>query len=87
MVKKTREQPKSNNTNGSSLEDYSQLIDVTNKDLRLRGHKASLEVRKDRFYIRGTFPVGNEERKRASISTGIKASIKGVALAETRLLD
>ena len=87
MVKKTREQPKNNNSKGSSLEDYSQLIDVTNKDLRLRGHKASLEVRKERFFIRGTFPIGNGENKRSSIPTGIKASIKGVALAETRLLD
>ena len=38
----------SSNTEGSSSEDWSlrtkELIDVTNKDLRARGHKASLEI-------------------------------------------
>ena len=75
----------SSNTDGSSLQNWSlkSLIDATNKDLRARGHKASLNVDRGRFYIRGTFP----ERGRIRIYTGVKESIKGVALAETRLLD
>jgi len=77
----------SSNTDGSSSEDWSlktrSLVDATNNDLRARGHKASLNIDRGRFYIRGTFP----ERGRIRIYTGVKESIKGVALAETRLLD
>ena len=32
------------------------VIDLTNKDLDFRGHKASLEIVKDTIVIRGTFP-------------------------------
>ena len=39
----------SSNTDGSSLQNWSlktkELIDITNKDLRGRGHKASLEMK------------------------------------------
>ena len=77
----------SSNTEGSSSEDWSlrtkELIDVTNKDLRARGHKASLEIFRKNIYIRGTFP----ERGRIKINTSIPASVKGVSLAETRLID
>ena len=77
----------SSNTDGSSSEDWSlrtkELIDITNKDLRGRGHKASLEVFRKNIYIRGTFP----ERGRIKLNSGVKATVKGVALAETRLLD
>ena len=75
------------NMDGSSLQHWSlktrSLVDATNKDLRARGHKASLNIDRGRFYIRGTFP----ERGRIRIYTGVKESIKGVQLAETRLLD
>ena len=73
-------------TDGSSLQDYKkikELIDVTNKDLRGRGHKASLEIFRESIYIRGTFPP----KGRCKISSGVKASIKGVTIAETRLMD
>ena len=77
----------SSNTEGSSSEDWSlrtkELIDVTNKDLRARGHKASLEIFRKNIYIRGTFP----ERGRIKINTSIPATVKGVSLAETRLID
>ena len=77
----------SSNTDGSSSEDWSlrtkELIDITNKDLRGRGHKASLEIFRKNIYIRGTFP----ERGRIKINTSIPATVKGVSLAETRLLD
>ena len=72
---------------GSSPENWSTetkaLIDITNKDLRSRGHKASLEIFRKNIYIRGTFP----ERGRIKISTSIPATVKGVSLAEGRLLD
>ena len=71
---------------GSSLQDYKkikELIDVTNKDLRGRGHKASLEIFRESIYIRGTFPP----KGRTKINSGVKASIKGVSIAETRLMD
>ena len=75
------------NTDGSSLQNWSlktkELIDITNKDLRGRGHKASLEMFRGTIYIRGTFP----ERGRIKLDSGVKATVKGVALAETRLLD
>ena len=77
----------SSSTGGSSPEDWSlktkELIDVTNKDLRARGHKASLEIFRKNIYIRGTFP----ERGRIKINTSIPATVKGVSLAETRLID
>ena len=79
----------SKSNSGSSPENWSQLeslIEVTNKDLRARGHKASLVVHQDLISIRGTFPT-EEGRKRIRISTAVKATIKGVALAETRLID
>ncbi len=44
------------------------LIDVTNKDLHFRGHKASLEIVKDTIVIRGTFPNGDATKyKRTDI--------------------
>ena len=64
-----------------------ELIDVTNKDLRFRGHKASLEIVKDTIVVRGTFPNGDGTKTRKRISTGLKAAIKSVATAENRLLD
>ena len=67
----------------ASSADVKSLIEITNKDLRLRGHKASLGIQNGLLYVRGTFPI----KGRTKISTGIKASIKGVSLAETRLLD
>ena len=45
-----------------------ELIDITNKDLRFRGHKASLEIVKDTIVIRGTFPNGDATKyKRTDI--------------------
>ena len=63
------------------------LIDVTNRDLRYRGHKASLAILKDAICIRGTFPNGDGTKSRKRINTGLKASIKSVSLAENRLLE
>ena len=81
--------------NDSSSYDQSQngrnriqeLIDVTNRDLRYRGHKASLAILKDAICIRGTFPNGDGTKSRKRINTGLKASIKSVSLAENRLLE
>ena len=51
------------------------LIDVTNKDLRFRGHKASLEIVKDTIVVLGTFTNGDGTKTRKRISTGLKAAI------------
>ena len=58
------------------------MISSINKDLRSKGHKLTLEVRKDTIAIRGTFPMKNGERKRMYISTGLKADPKSPPLAE-----
>ena len=64
-----------------------ELVEVTNRDLRYRGHKASLTILKDAIYIRGTFPSGDGTKARKRVPTGLKASIKSVSIAENRLLD
>tara|TARA_B100001029_G_scaffold42717_1_gene33389 strand:+ start:128 stop:1345 length:1218 start_codon:yes stop_codon:yes gene_type:complete len=64
-----------------------ELVEVTNRDLRHRGHKASLTILKDAIYIRGTFPSGDGTKARKRVPTGLKASVKSVSIAENRLLD
>ena len=94
-------QPKlSTNQNSTSLKDQTssspldqsrsrtqELVEVTNRDLRYRGHKASLTILKDAIYIRGTFPSGDGTKARKRVPTGLKASVKSVSFAENRLLD
>ena len=81
--------PVANRRKSSSLEDQrkktKELIDVTNKDLRYRGHKATLAIHQEGIYIRGTFPT-EEGNKRRYIPTGLAISTKSVATAETRVL-
>ena len=54
----------SSKTDCSSLQDWSlktrSLVDATKKDLRARGHKASLNIDRGRFYIRGHFQKEDE---------------------------
>jgi len=61
-----------------------EMISSINKDLRSKGHKVTLEIRREMVWIRGTFPVGDGTKKRKSISTGLKADPKSAPLAEIR---
>ena len=60
------------------------MISSINKDLRSKGHRLTLEIKRDSIWIRGTFPLKNGERKRMYISTGLKADPKSAPLAEIR---
>ena len=60
------------------------MISSINKDLRSKGHKVTLEIRREMIWIRGTFPLADGSKKRKSISTGLKADPKSAPLAEIR---
>ena len=84
---KTQTDSSSNDQSQNGRNRVQELIDVTNRDLRYRGHKASLCMVKDAILIRGTFPLEDGTKARKRITTGLKASTKSIPIAENRLLD
>ena len=63
-----------------------EMISSINKDLRAKGHRATLEITNNQIRIRGTFPFQNGVKKRTYISTGLTADPKSPPLAEIRCI-
>ena len=63
-----------------------EMISSINKDLRAKGHRATLEITHNQIRIRGTFPFQNGVKKRTYISTGLTADPKSPPLAEIRCI-
>ena len=60
------------------------MISSINNDLRSKGHRVTLEIKRNSIWIRGTFPLANGTKKRKYVSTGLTADPKSAPLAEIR---
>tara|TARA_Y100001972_G_scaffold4169_1_gene4760 strand:- start:2 stop:1105 length:1104 start_codon:yes stop_codon:yes gene_type:complete len=60
------------------------MISSINNDLRSKGHKVTLEIKRNSIWIRGTFPLSDGTKKRKYVSTGLTADPKSAPLAEIR---